>query len=330
MKSKLRRRDGAAIDVAIKSCHPLDVAGAHLLLVEARLLLAMSHPGIVTLAAVHIWKSSRPWLITEFAPGGDLKRHLRAARQASQRQLTPANSVPEADAIVAMLLLSNALTYLDGKGIVHGDIAARNVLVGVSLRDVQLSDFGSAVPVALGVLGDKYSAGATVPFRWMPHESLLEGIMSPKSDVWAFGVLCWEVCALGRTPYGALGLHEVRQLIMGGERLKSPEFASPTLDALAVRCWSRRPQDRPPAWQLAFDLTTALAALERRQPAPASMPHQRSAVTKAAGRTCTVTVGNPVFSLQSTAPESTGSETESCVQSHDSGLMLLHSADATC
>ena len=318
MKSKLRRRDGTAIDVAIKSCHPLDVAGNHLLLVEARLLLATSHPGILALTAVHIWKSSRLWLVTDFAPGGDLKTCLRAARQAGQRQLTAANPVPEADAVAAMLLLSNALTYLDGKGIVHGDVAARNVLVGASLRDVQLSDFGSAVPVALGVLGDKYSAGAAVPSRWMPPESLLEGTMSPKSDVWAFGVLCWEVCALGRTPYGVFGLHEVRKLIMGGERLRSPELGHPTLDVLAVRCWSLSPKDRPPAWQLAFDLKTALAVLEGRHSEPANTPHQPSAVNKTpAGRTSTATVAvfepvvaNPGFSLPSVVPEPPGSAAE--------------------
>lgn len=39
--------------------------------------------------------------------------------------------------------------------------------------------------------------------------SVVQGLFSAKSDVWAYGVLMWEVVTLGKLPYGAMGIHEI-------------------------------------------------------------------------------------------------------------------------
>ena len=39
---------------------------------------------------------------------------------------------------------------------------------------------------------------------------------------WSFGVLCWEVFSLGRTPYGGMSHVEVVRLLESGERLQKP------------------------------------------------------------------------------------------------------------
>ena len=63
---------------------------------------------------------------------------------------------------------------------------------------------------------------AVVPLKWMAPEAIKEAKYTSKSDVWAFGVLGYEVTSFGMTPYGALGGQELMAELEHGYRLPQP------------------------------------------------------------------------------------------------------------
>ena len=55
------------------------------------------------------------------------------------------------------------------------------------------------VIVNFGIDRSRYSAKPAL--RWMSPESIDNNIFTAENDVWAFGVLLWEIVTLGATPY---------------------------------------------------------------------------------------------------------------------------------
>jgi serine/threonine protein kinase len=80
----------------------------------------------------------------------------------------------------------------------------------------------------------------------MAVESLQRRAYSCKSDVWAFGVLLWEIMTQGFLPYHTIGDDkEVAQAVIAGERLPKPEHCPDDVYAIMQSCWQKRPMDRP-------------------------------------------------------------------------------------
>ena len=69
---------------------------------------------------------------------------------------------------------------------------------------------------------------------------------SEKSDVWAFGVLLWELWSYAMTPFGPITDDtEVARRVIGGERLEQPTDCPAPVYALMMECWAQNPRDRP-------------------------------------------------------------------------------------
>ena len=86
--------------------------------------------------------------------------------------------------------------YLSSLDVVHRDLACRNILVGEG-KQLKISDFGMARTVVMDEVYIKSSKGR-LPWKWMAIESIINREFTTASDVWAYGVLLWEIATLGK------------------------------------------------------------------------------------------------------------------------------------
>jgi fibroblast growth factor receptor 1 len=86
--------------------------------------------------------------------------------------------------------------------------------------------------------------GGEMPIRWMSPESLSMGVFSSKSDVWAFGILLWEIVTLGSTPYIGMSAQQVIKSVRDGYICDQPEHCNEEYYALMKSCWAYNSIDR--------------------------------------------------------------------------------------
>ncbi|XP_062998075.1 tyrosine-protein kinase BTK isoform X2 [Elgaria multicarinata webbii] len=198
---------------------------------EAKVMMNLSHGKLVQLFGV--CTKERPiMIVTEYLSKGCLLNYLRDSRR----------SVQASELLEMCKDVCEAMEYLESKQFLHRDLAARNCLVSEQ-GAIKVSDFG----LSRYVLDDDYisSMGSKFPVRWSPPEVLLYSKFSSKSDIWAFGVLMWEVYTVGKMPYERFSNSETTDHVTKGLRLYRPHLASERVYAIMYSCWHEKADERP-------------------------------------------------------------------------------------
>jgi serine/threonine protein kinase len=142
------------------------------------------------------------------------------------------------------------MVYLHEKGIVHRDLALRNLLVDKTGTKyiVKISDFGMARTMNKGYYKTE---SKTIPVRWCSPESLQFGKFTIHSDVWAFGVVMWEIFSYGMIPYyGLSNIEVIEKVTIEGYRLPSPANCPEEIYQWMLDCWNNEAVQRPSFQQL--------------------------------------------------------------------------------
>ncbi|CAG5042593.1 unnamed protein product [Parnassius apollo] len=197
-----------------------------------------THPNVVTLLAC--CTEQEPYLlIMEYVMCGKLLTYLRARRSRPDR-FGGGGALASRDLTVFAYCVARGMEYIASKGIVHRDLAARNVLVDHN-KLCKIADFGMSRCAG----GGARAARGALPVRWMAPEALLYNVCNHQTDVWAFGILLWEIVTLGSTPYAAMSGREVLAAVTEGYRLERPPHCKPQLYRAMHSCWHADPSQRP-------------------------------------------------------------------------------------
>ena len=190
----------ATTQVAIK-CLRSGTVQREAFLKEIEKMTKLDHPKFVQLYAV-CSREEPIYIVTELMTKGSLLDYLRREGRHTLNMF----KMMEIAAHVA-----EGMAFLESCGLVHQDLAARNVLLGEGLN-VKIADFG-----LFRVLEDDiYEAHKKerILKKLIAPEACFENKFSIKSDVWSFGILLTEIATFGDTPYPAMSNSEVNKLLV--------------------------------------------------------------------------------------------------------------------
>ncbi len=200
---------------------------------SAEVARRLHHPGIVALHDAGV-EGPLAWLAMEPVPGSDLTRYTR-----------PQRLLPEPLVLRVGERIAQALAYAHRQGVVHRDVKPANVLVDWRSDAVKLADFGLARADDGVQTGTGIVPGSPA---YMAPEQLAGAVPSPRSDLYALGVMLFQLLA-GRLPHDGASMGELLRHV-ADEPVPDLRLLRPDLPAgvasLAARLMAKRATDRPP------------------------------------------------------------------------------------
>ncbi|KAF9969652.1 hypothetical protein BGZ73_007924, partial [Actinomortierella ambigua] len=140
---------------------------------------------------------------------------------------------------------ARGLEYLHNNKVFHRDLRSDNVLLTESMV-VKLCGFGSASTKSASTRLLTNSDDDTV--RWMAPELFIgTPLFSAKSDVFAFGMVMWQMAAASLMPLESHNSSEAVILIQNGSRDEIPEETPTEYRMMIEQCWDQNPNKRPRA-----------------------------------------------------------------------------------
>src|SRR5947207_6568132 len=201
---------------------------------EAKAASALQHPNIVQVFD-YGQTDGNYFIVMELVEGTDLRRYLRS------------RGVLDVDrAIIIAHDVALGLGAAHRRAIVHRDVKPQNILVG---RDgsIKLTDFGIASVYQNLNASRLTTTGMTLgTVEYMPPEQAQGDIVSPAADVYALGIVMYEMLT-GRTPFeGNTAVVVAMQHIQDAPRPPSQfnPHIPPALEEIILHCLEKVPEMR--------------------------------------------------------------------------------------
>lgn len=241
------RQLARTVAIKVVDCRHSNADSGRWLVREARLAAGLSHPCICSVHEVG-YLGDQPFIVMEYVAGTLLRALIPAGR-----------GLPVETALHYAMQISDAVAHAHARGVVHRDLKSSNIMIAPDGR-LKLLDFGLAVRLTNADLEDLDTTSSrelpsdagTVPY--MAPELLRGGRADRRSDVWALGVLLYEMMA-GRRPFIGNTRYELAAAILDASAAPLPRDVPVALRRVVSRSLMKNPADR---YQCATEVAGAL------------------------------------------------------------------------
>jgi serine/threonine protein kinase len=232
------------------------------LLNEARAACALSHPNICTVYEV-LERGDQSFLVMEHVKGHALST------------LIPRGGQPIETVLHYGSQIADAVAHAHERGIVHRDLKPSNVMITPDGR-AKVLDFGIAARrPATGWDDITQSRDSFVradrlagTLAYMAPELLRGKSADARSDIWAFGVLLYEM-ATGALPFRGQSGFDLTAAILTDQPVALPAHVPGTLATTILHCLAKQPERR---YQRAGEVRAALETIQSGSSAPVTEP----------------------------------------------------------
>lgn len=223
---------------------------------EIAVMLRIKHPHVVRIFE-YISQKDLVAYTMEYVRGGDLASYLRTHK-----------NIPITTAVRMLLQMCSGVEAIRASGIVHRDLKPSNILLDESLS-VKIADFG----IARSDDGPRLTArgGVVGTIEYLSPQYLENGIIDAQSDVYALGVIAYEML-VGFTPFAGNGVLRTVELKISSDPPapieKNPAIPE-TLSEIVLRALSRDTEKR---YRNAAEMVVALSEVMNSFPEEAYSP----------------------------------------------------------
>jgi Tol biopolymer transport system component len=247
---------------------------------EARAAAALNHPNILSIFDIGDEHGS-PYVVSELLEGETLRERLRSGALSSRK------------AIDYGLQVARGLAAAHEKGIVHRDLKPENLFITSDGR-VKILDFGLAKltrPEAVSGADAPTVHAVTEPglimgtAGYMSPEQVRGQVADPRSDIFAFGAILYEMIAGKRAFHGETSADTMSAIL----KEETPELSETArnvpagLERIVQHCLEKNPSQRfHSAGDLAFDLEslTEISATSSKSGAQAAVAQARGTASR--------------------------------------------------
>ena len=170
------------------------------------------------------------YIVTEYIPKDSLFKRLK-----TEPKLTPTQKT------IMALGCALGIEAIHKKNMIHRDIKSLNVLIDAD-EYPKLCDFGLARDIPKD---NQVMTGCIGTAQWEAPEVLNNEAYSEKADVYAYGVMLWEILT-NDCPFRGMQQMQVAMGVVGnGLRPRIPANTPPKIAKLIQTCWDQDPKKRP-------------------------------------------------------------------------------------